>query len=131
MPPRRGRSSSVPTARRSTSWIPRWPNTAPTGSRRCHPENTGVSAHLVHGHSAAPDGWRYRMFYPSVELLRDAAGQLGGRAREIPFFGSPVIEDPELGRLLAAMHATLESGAPPLERQSRLLWALGQLILRH
>lgn len=83
------------------------------------------------GASAESDGWRYRMLYPDPELLREAAGATSGRARPIPFFAEPVVHDPALARELRALHHSLESGAEPLERQSRLLTFFARLIQRH
>lgn len=83
------------------------------------------------GSSALADGWRYRMLYPDPSLLREAAGDLSGRARQIPYFAEPVVHDPSLARELLRLHAALEAGAEPLERQTRLLAFLARLIQRH
>lgn len=83
------------------------------------------------GASALSDGWRYRMLYPDPALLQEAAGEVSGRDRPIPFFARPVIHDPALARELLLLHSALEAGAEPLERQSRLLDFLAKLIQRH
>ena len=83
------------------------------------------------GASAESGGWRYRMLYPDPELLREAAGALAGRARPIPFFAQPVVHDPALARELLALHHCLESGAEPLERQTRLIAFFAALVQRH
>jgi AraC-like DNA-binding protein len=71
------------------------------------------------------------MLYPDPSLLREAAGDLSGRARPIPFFAEPVVHDSSLARELLGLHAALEAGVEPLERQTRLLDFLARLIQRH
>lgn len=77
------------------------------------------------GEAAAVGGWRYRMLYPSVELVRSTAG--GGGT---PSFRSAVVDDPELARLLVTAHRALE-GPDPLARSSLLAGALSALVHRH
>lgn len=76
-------------------------------------------------------GWVYRMIYPEVDLLRQAASALAARAVDMPFFPRPVIEDPPLFRLLREMHITLEREPDALTRETRLLGVLAQLVARH
>jgi AraC-like DNA-binding protein len=85
------------------------------------------------GAAATPDGWRYRMLYPEATMLQQAATELTGRARAIPYFRAPVVDDPPLARALLRLHAALEAqaAAEPLERESRLLDLLATLIERH
>lgn len=72
----------------------------------------------------------YRALYPDVDLLRRAASDLAGKPRGIPYFPSAVIEDAPLCRLVRSLHLALEAPASALERESRLLWTLAQLIGR-
>jgi AraC-like DNA-binding protein len=83
------------------------------------------------GSAATAYGWTYRMLYPESSLLQRAASEMAGRERGIPFFPSPVIDDPALATLLSHLHATLEHSPSTLERESQLLWTFAQLILRH
>ncbi len=83
------------------------------------------------GSAATASGWTYRMLYPESSLLQRAASEMAGRERGIPFFPSPVIDDPDLAILLSHLHATLEHSPSTLERESRLLWTFSQFILRH
>ncbi len=86
----------------------------------------------VHTGSAAyRGGWRYRMLYPDARLLQDAAYALVEGPRDIPFFPRPVIQDPALAQSLVALHIALAEQASALERDSRFLWTLAQLITRH
>ncbi len=82
------------------------------------------------GHAAGEEGWSYRVFYPEAGLLSRAA-RLAGARREVPFFPEPVIQDPLVAALLGGAHEVLERSSSALERESRLLWALSQLISRH
>jgi AraC-like DNA-binding protein len=86
----------------------------------------------VHTGSAAVEGgWSYRMLYPDPALLQQAASQMAGRQREVPLFAEPVIQDETLSRLLLQLHQALEQPLSSLERESRMLWLMGQLVLRH
>jgi len=70
----------------------------------------------------------YRALYPDVDLLQRAASELAGKPRGVPYFPSVVIEDAPLWRLVRSLHLALEAPASALERESRLLWTLAQLI---
>lgn len=84
------------------------------------------------GHAADRQGWSYRMLYPDASLLQRAASEIAGRESGIPFFPHPVIHDDDLVKLIRSMHIALEDKTTPaLERESRLLWTLAQLIMRH
>jgi AraC-like DNA-binding protein len=78
-------------------------------------------------HTGGPAGvphFTYRVMYPGAELLSD------GRFRP-PRFAEPVVIDPKLAAGLCQAHATLTSGAEPLEAESLLSWVLGELVRRH
>jgi AraC-like DNA-binding protein len=99
---------------------------APTGSLVVlHPDeaHTGYAAHET--------GWNYRMFYPSLLLLQQVTTECVGSHPPSPFFPMPVIADQPLARLLAGIHAALETAAPTLELEECLLSALLQLIVCH
>jgi AraC-like DNA-binding protein len=83
------------------------------------------------GHAADRRGWSYRVLYPGVELLRRAASEVAGRPRGVPLFPEPVVRDAPLARLLRELHAALERSGCALERESRLVWTLTQLVARH
>mgnify|MGYP002336238942 CR=1 FL=1 len=83
------------------------------------------------GEAAVPTGFRYRALYPEAELLQHIASEVGERQRDIPFFSKPVIDDVALFKQIQRMHTALEDDISALEQESRLLWALGQLIVRH
>lgn len=83
------------------------------------------------GSSASEHGWTYRMLYPSIELLQRAVSELTDRQHASPFFAEPVICDPELMAEIFLAHRAIEEEASDLERESRLLWTLARLIMRH
>lgn len=83
------------------------------------------------GEAATEQGWTYRMLYPDVSLLQRAASEVAGKQQDIPFFPSPVVDDAMLATQLLRLHAMLESSPSALERDSRFLWVLAQLIVRH
>lgn len=83
------------------------------------------------GQAGVPDGWRYRMTYPPVSLMQQAAVELGQPATSVPFFAQPVIRDRALVRQFQAFHRALEAAETPLARQSQMLWLAAQLIDRY
>lgn len=77
------------------------------------------------GHAGVPDGWKYRMFYPSVALLQ------GELSRSVPYFPQPVIQDQGLADELRRLHLALEAPNFRLEADSRFLWTFSKLVARH
>lgn len=92
-----------------------------------------INPGTVHtGRAATQAGWTYRMIYPESGLLRRVAAEIVGQTRDIPYFSTPVIHDPHLAKWILRMHAALEDPiTSQIERESRLLWAMAQLIVRH
>jgi AraC-like DNA-binding protein len=82
------------------------------------------------GHAGTPEGWTYRMLYPKVTLVQKAAVELVG-TEALPYFPNPVIHDPQLAAQLRQLHIVLETSTSELERESRFLWTLAQLIARY
>jgi AraC-like DNA-binding protein len=83
------------------------------------------------GQAAAHSGWRYRMLYPAPTLLQRACAGVDERHRAAPTFPAPVIADPALAQLILRTHQALDAATSPLERESRLVWMLTELIKRH
>ena len=84
------------------------------------------------GEAAVEQGWSYRMLYPEASLLQQAASEVAGRPRHVPFFPAPVVYDKPMAQLVVKVHRALEDEATSiLERESLLLWTLAQLIVRH
>ena len=69
-----------------------------------------VNPGVIHtGEAGVPEGWAYRVLYPTVEVMRDIAADLGAPSGT-PYFPEPVITDPEAARLLRAAHRSGEQG---------------------
>jgi AraC-like DNA-binding protein len=83
------------------------------------------------GEAGTPEGWTYRMIYPSADLLRRIATQISGREQDVPFFSQTVIRDAELFAAFRAAHISLEASPSRLENETRLLWTLARLVERH
>ncbi|BCJ36511.1 AraC family transcriptional regulator [Actinocatenispora thailandica] len=69
-----------------------------------------VNPDTVHtGEPGVPEGWAYRVLYPSVPVLRGIADELG-LPPGTPWFPEPVVADPQLAALLLAAHRAAETG---------------------
>ncbi|QCI63090.1 AraC family transcriptional regulator [Phreatobacter stygius] len=80
------------------------------------------------GEAGADDGWAYRTFYPSLQLMTEVAGELGQHGP--PLFAREVIADAGLARALALAHQG-STAAAAASAETSMLTALRQLILRH
>jgi AraC-like DNA-binding protein len=83
------------------------------------------------GHAANEAGWTYRMLYPDVQLLMQAAIELSPSSPSLPYFPAPVVNDPFLAQLLLNLHVALEESSSQLEQDSWMLWTMAQLVARH
>lgn len=83
------------------------------------------------GGPASGSPWEFRALYPSVALMQRAALERAGRHGALVAFTEPVVRDPVAAAAVHRAHAALERPSSSLERESRLLYALGYLIARH
>lgn len=83
------------------------------------------------GQPAAERGWNYRMFYLEPVLLGRLVGELSGRAEVLPFVSSGVLRDASLARRLYGLHRLFEAPGVSLQRETRLLEVLGDLVQRY
>lgn len=83
------------------------------------------------GQAATTAGWTYRMLYPDVEILQQAAIEVAGRTQSLPYFPTAVISDRPLAQLLLTLHLALEANSSQLEQDSRMIWTMTQLIAHH
>ena len=87
------------------------------------------------GYAAAETGWTYRMFYLDPDLLQNAAAEIANRPiTRLPFFQTGVLDDDDLAGIIHRFHRNLElerEVLSQLEKETRLLWMLTQLIMRH
>jgi len=82
------------------------------------------------GHSGDRSGWTYRMFYPSIDMLRQVAGSITNGSGEMPYFKDAVIKDRQLARQIKGLHHLLETSQSFLERQSFFFDIMGRLIIQ-
>jgi AraC-like DNA-binding protein len=76
-------------------------------------------------------GYRYRMTYPSVALMRRLASEIAGRpVTETPFFPQPAVHDPDTVALFAEAFAAQARG-DALAMDELLLRAYGRCLIRH
>jgi AraC-like DNA-binding protein len=80
------------------------------------------------GHAGVPEGWRYLVLYPAVEVVRGVAAELG--VAGTPHFPDTVVDDPAVARLLRSVHASAARG-DALAASSALRTALGGILRRH
>ncbi|MDV3353450.1 AraC family transcriptional regulator [Leptolyngbyaceae cyanobacterium CCMR0082] len=80
------------------------------------------------GHAVLETGWTYRTLLPAIDWLQQAAKELSECSGAIPYFSSPVIQDKCLNQKLVNLHRTLETSPSSLEKESRFLWGLTQLV---
>lgn len=89
-----------------------------------------LNPEVVHtGQAGVPEGWRYRVLYPAVEVVREVAAELGA-PDGTPFFPSTVVDDPAAARLLRSVHESAARG-DALASSSALRTALGTILGRH
>ena len=83
------------------------------------------------GQAGDARGWQYRVFYPSAAIMQRAATLVADKPQSVPYFPKAVVQDPVVAEALLQLHHTLENSSSPLERESKFLWAMGQLVQRH
>jgi AraC-like DNA-binding protein len=89
-----------------------------------------LNPEMVHtGQAGVPEGWSYRVLYPSVGLVREVSTELTG-SPGTPFFPDTVVHDPQSARLVRAAHLAAEHG-DPLASASLLHGALAGLLREH
>jgi hypothetical protein len=88
-----------------------------------------LNPEVVHtGQAAAPEGWAYRVLYPTVDVVTGVAAELGWRAT--PFFPETVVYDECSARRLLAAHVAAEHG-DRLASSSLLRAGLAGLLMAH
>lgn len=83
------------------------------------------------GSAASLSGWTYRMLYPSVALVTEAAREVLGRSAGTPFFPRAVVHDPAIAARLAQAHRAIEGVPQVLDRETALLLTLADLVRRY
>lgn len=83
------------------------------------------------GFAATEAGYTYRMLYPSVSLMRHAAGEISGGSFLTPSFPKGVVHDQTLARDIGRLHRAFQGPATRLAQETLLLHGLADLIERH
>ena len=83
------------------------------------------------GYAGTPAGWTYRMLYPNVTLVQRAVSELVGSDELLPYFPNPVIHDRQLAAQLQKLHVVIENSTSPLDRESRFVWTLAQMLTKY
>ena len=81
------------------------------------------------GFAAGGAGWTYRNFFLPTSLMRGIAEDLG--ISGLPFFSKTVIEDQRTAQSLLELHRCWTARKWVLERESRTVQVLGDLITEH
>ena len=83
-------------------------------------------------HDAVPEvGYRYRMIYPRVSLMKSIIEQATGKPAGTPQFNGPVIQDEVLAARFLRAHGALEAGVEGLAADEALTAVLLDMIDRH
>lgn len=85
-------------------------------------------------HDGAPyeGGYRYRMIYPDLSLLREILEDVTGKPfRGMPAFGRQILRDQALADAFHAAHRTLEVGSGALETSQAMFLVLDAMFRRH
>ena len=85
----------------------------------------------LHDGRPVRNGFAYRMFYPSVPLVRDIACDIFDQDVDAPMFDEAVMDDPGLAGRFVRLHGLMERRAPKLAIDSLLTEALALMIRRH
>jgi AraC-like DNA-binding protein len=88
-------------------------------------------AEIHTGSAADENGWKYRMTYPAITLMRQIAWEISGKVWDVPFFRESVIRDALIVRRFRALHLALEQGEARLLRDELLFATFGLLIQRY
>jgi AraC-like DNA-binding protein len=89
-----------------------------------------LNPEVVHtGQAGVPEGWRYRVLYPAVDVVEEIAAELGA-PRGTPHFPRTVVDDPAAAQVLRAVHESAAKG-DALASSSLLRTALVGLLRRY
>ncbi|WP_259782692.1 helix-turn-helix transcriptional regulator [Aestuariispira ectoiniformans] len=95
-------------------------------------ESTVINPGDLHDGRPAEGGYEYRMFYPSVALMRRALAEVTeSDSEELPYFNNSHMADPEISSRIANLHVLLANGGDTLEAEEKMLEMLTLLIRRY
>jgi len=90
-----------------------------------------VNPEVLHDGSPGPEGYSYRMLYPSVALIGELAEEIFERPGGPPEFPRVIVRDPLVSLRLSALHSLLERRGDPVVRDQMLLETLALILRRH
>ena len=103
------------------------------GTRHIAPSGSlvAVNPDELHDGEPSPDGYAYRMLYPSVALMQAIADEVTDRPAAFPAFDQPVLQDGEVAARLSAAHSLMEGRADRLAVDEAFTAALSLMVRRH
>lgn len=102
-------------------------NTVPDGTLTLHQPGEVHTAHFPNETS-----YTFRALRVHPTLLQNAATEVAGREKGLPFFPTPLVTDKHLKKLVLESCIALEDAtASVLEQESRVLNTLAQLLIRY
>jgi AraC-like DNA-binding protein len=81
------------------------------------------------GEAAQQSGFTYRVFYPSVDVMRLACQAVGWHEDSLPFIRDAVLNDPGLSKQLSDLLEDLAQPITNLEAETRTLACLTRLVV--
>lgn len=86
----------------------------------------------IHDGHPGGGGYRYRMVYPSTELLVNILEDVTGRPfKGTPSFSKRMLRDPDLAHAFYHAHKALEQATGALEAEERMFGVLATMFERH
>jgi AraC-like DNA-binding protein len=91
-----------------------------------------INPSAVHtGEAVDEQGFEMRSLYPTISHMETAVLELTGRHQALPFFKEVQVDHRLARNSVLSLHKALSQGAGALERESRFLWTMAQLIKRY
>lgn len=91
-----------------------------------------INPDQIHDGAPGGGGYRYRMIYPDMALLRTILEDVTGRAvHGTPCFSNHIPHDPVMAAAFQSAHRKLETKAGALEADEGMFSVLAQMFLRH
>ncbi len=90
-----------------------------------------LDPHELHDGRPGPDGYRYRMMYPTPDLMGEIAEEIWETPQAAPHFPEPALRDPLLARHISKLHQLLGSAPERLQADGAFVDAMALLIRRH